>query len=224
VKLCDVAPDGISKMVADGGLNATHRKSRSKPEPLKPGEIYELKINLKSMAYVFPAGHRIRFDVASSDFQNAWLASKQAVNTVHRSGKYPSRVILPIVPPQNPKLPAPDLKPSPNLLPQPDAVAKPEYTVSFDLVNQTTTLTTAHPAEHTIYTISSKNPAEAVMKATRELVVSKPDGTSTWRPNVSRRVTRRCSGILVEVEVLVNGKRHFQKSWSVLSRENRTEE
>jgi putative CocE/NonD family hydrolase len=217
VKLCDVAPDGVSKMVSDGGLNATRRLSRSKPEPLKPGEVYELKINLKSMAYVFPAGHRIRVDVASSDFQNVWPASKQAVNTIYRTGKFPSRVILPILPPQNPKLPLPDLQPSPNPQPEPDAVAKPQYTVTYDLVNETTTLTTANPAGRTSYTISSKNPGEAVMKATRELVVSKPDSEIKVEAQCVTSSDTKVFRHLVEVEVLVDGKRHFQKSWSVVA-------
>ena len=91
VKLCDVAPDGTSKMVSDGALNATHRSSHIKPEPLKPGQVYELKIELKSLAYVFSAGHCIRVDVASSDFQNAWPTSKPAINVIHRGNTYPSR-------------------------------------------------------------------------------------------------------------------------------------
>ena len=216
VKLCDVAADGISKMVADGGFNATRRSSRSKPEPLKPGEVYELKINLKSMAYVFPAGHRIRVDVASSDFQNVWPTSKPAVNNIHRTGKFPSRVILPIVPPQNPKLPAPDLKPSPNLLPEPETVAKPQHTVTFDLVNETTTLTTIQPTANATFTVSNKNPGEAVMKATRELVVSKPGSEIKVEAQSVTSSDTKVFRHLVEVEVLVNGKRHFQKSWSVV--------
>ena len=80
VKLCDVAPDGSSKLITYGGLNATHRDSHSHPKALVPNQVYPLKINLDSMAYVFPAGHRIRVDVSSADFQNAWPVSRRAVN------------------------------------------------------------------------------------------------------------------------------------------------
>ena len=59
VKIVDVAPDGTAKWVDDGALNATHRNSDSHPEAMKPGEIYELKFDLKSVSYVFPKGHRI---------------------------------------------------------------------------------------------------------------------------------------------------------------------
>jgi hypothetical protein len=125
-------------------------------------------------------------------------------------------VILPIVPPQSPRLPSPDLKPSPNPLPEPETVAKPEYTVSFDLVNETTTLTIVHPTEHTTYTVSSKNPGQAVMKATRELIVSKPDSEIKVQAQCVTSSDAKVFRHLVEVEVLVNGKRHFEKSWSVV--------
>jgi len=125
-------------------------------------------------------------------------------------------VILPIVAPQNPNLPPPDLKPSPNPPPEPENVAKPQYTVSFDLINETTTLTTVHPTEHTTYTVSSKKPGEALMKATRELVVSKPDSEIKVEAQCVTSSDAKVFRHLVEVEVLVDGRRHFQKSWSVV--------
>src|SRR5690606_9925880 len=46
VKLTDVYPDGRSMLVTDGIRRASLRKSFSKPEPLKPGEVYELEVDL----------------------------------------------------------------------------------------------------------------------------------------------------------------------------------
>ena len=69
VKLTDVAPDGTSKWLADGGLLATHRNSHSNPEPMEPDKVYELEIDLKYVSYLFEKGHRIRVSVASADFQ-----------------------------------------------------------------------------------------------------------------------------------------------------------
>ena len=63
VKITDVAPDGTSKWVNDGGLLATHRSSHAQPEPLEPSRVYELAIELKYMAYVFQKGHRIRVSI-----------------------------------------------------------------------------------------------------------------------------------------------------------------
>lgn len=223
VKLCDVAPDGISKLVTYGGLNAAQRTSRTNPEPLKPGEIYEVKIPLNSLAYTFPAGHRIRVDIASADFQNAWPTAKSAVNSIHRSSKYPSHVVLPVAPAQDPKLPPPDLKPSPNLLPQLEKVPKPTYTVTQDLVNQTISVDTTTAREepstgisHATYTVSNTNPANVVVKGSTEYIVSRPEAEIKVEAQCVTASDATCFRHLVEVEVTVNGKRHFNKSWSVL--------
>jgi putative CocE/NonD family hydrolase len=226
VRLCDVAPDGTSKLVSDGGLNATHRGSRSKPERLRPGEVCEIKIDLKSMAYVFPAGHRIRVAISSGDFQNAWPVSQSATNTVMRGARFPSRVILPIVPDQDPKLPAPALEPSPNPLPDRDSLNKPEHTITYDLIGQTATVRTASvpspPAppsrSSSSFTVSITRPAEAVMKGTYQLTVSKPDAGPEIKVEAQCITTSDAKTFrhLVEVEVTVDGKRHFHKSWAVV--------
>src|SRR5262249_54340037 len=53
VKLCDVAPDGTSVLVTKGVLNLTHRHSHTKPEPLVPGKVFEVRVPLQAMAYRF---------------------------------------------------------------------------------------------------------------------------------------------------------------------------
>ena len=84
VKLIDVAPDGTSKLVRYGGLNATHRSSHFDPEPLEPGQVYKLQVDIKAMSYVFSPRHRIRVAIASADIQNAWPTPLHSVNTVYR--------------------------------------------------------------------------------------------------------------------------------------------
>jgi uncharacterized protein len=221
VRLTDVAPDGASKLVTDGGLNATCRTSRSKPEPLRPGEVYELKIDLKCMAYIFPAGHRVRVDISSSDFMNAWPVGKAAVNSVVRGDKYPSRVILPIVPPQFPALPKPQLQPSEVPLPNAVTVRKPEYKVTYDLINQTTTVTTGVGAGadafvgRTTFTVSDSDPAQAVMKSIVDYMVSQPEGDIKVQAQSVTESDEKVFRHLVEIEVTVNGKQHFNKSWTM---------
>jgi hypothetical protein len=219
VRVTDVAPDGTSKLVTDGGLNATHRDSRSKPEPLKPGEVYELKINLKSLAYIFPAGHRIRADISSADFMNAWPVGKAAINSVVLGAQYPSRVILPVAPPQVPALPKPQFQPSPVPLPDADTVPKPEYSVTYDLINQTTTVVEAEKAAHTTFTVSDRDPANAVMKSTYEYTVPNPDGDIKDDIKVeAQSVTasdEKAFRHMLDVQVTVDGKTHFTKSWTL---------
>ena len=71
-KLCDVAPDGRSALVTRGILNLAHRASDEHPEPVSPGEPVTATIELDATAYVFEPGHRVRLDLAGSDFPSSW--------------------------------------------------------------------------------------------------------------------------------------------------------
>ena len=226
VKLIDVAPDGTSKLVRYGGLSGTHRDSHFHPEPLVPGEVYELKVGLKAMSYVFPAGHRLRVAVAGADIQNAWPTAKRAVNTIHRSSRYPSHIILPVIPEQNPRLPDPDLVVLPPADPKVGLEGqKPfKYSISHDLVNQTLTVLLGKKSDpgstdqrvlESSFTVSSKDPANASMKARCTYTVRRPDSEVTVEANELTASNEAAFRHLVEVEITVNGKRHFNKSWSV---------
>ena len=110
-KLVDVHPDGRAEILTDGILRARYRESMSEPQPLEPGEIYELRIDLWATANVFRAGHRIRLDVSSSNFPRfdrntntgQTIADDgpddlvEAVNRVFHDRARPSHVLLPII-------------------------------------------------------------------------------------------------------------------------------
>jgi uncharacterized protein len=67
-KLVDVHPDGRAMAIADGIVRARYRAGMDSPQPVVPGEVYEYEIDLGATSQVFRAGHRIRVDVASSNF------------------------------------------------------------------------------------------------------------------------------------------------------------
>jgi predicted acyl esterase len=71
-RLCDVAPDGSSTLVADGLLNLTHRDGHERPVPLSPGEPTEIELTLRSAGYRVPAGHRLRLAVSPGSWPMAW--------------------------------------------------------------------------------------------------------------------------------------------------------
>jgi putative CocE/NonD family hydrolase len=106
-KLCDVAPDGISAQVTKGVLNATRRKSMEHPEPLEPGKIYEITLDLDETSWIFEKGHKIRLSLCSSDWPEIWPSPKKAINTLYKGNSYPSRLVLPVVSEQKPKIPGP---------------------------------------------------------------------------------------------------------------------
>jgi putative CocE/NonD family hydrolase len=83
VRLCDVFPGGISALVTRGLLNLTHRDSHEHPEPLEPGRRYRIRVELDSIAYAVPAGHRLRVAVSSTYWPWAWPSPKPVTLTLH---------------------------------------------------------------------------------------------------------------------------------------------
>lgn len=84
-KLCDVHPDGASQLVTRGLLNLTHRASRERPEPLVPGETYDVAFELDVTSWVFEPGHRVRLDIAGADWPNAWAPPYASTLSVDRT-------------------------------------------------------------------------------------------------------------------------------------------
>jgi hypothetical protein len=97
-RLSDVAPDGASALVTNGLLNGTRRESLTDPEPMAPGEVYELAIDLDATAWRFEPGHRIRLSVSSADFPNSWPTPYEGTNRIYRDSRHPSRLELPVAP------------------------------------------------------------------------------------------------------------------------------
>ena len=106
-KLCDVFPDGTSALVARGFLNLTRRRSLTDPEPLRPGVVEPVELELDATSWVFPAGHRLRLSLAGSDWPNIVPPPGPVTLTVERDG---SALTLPVLEGPSPS-PPPTLPP-----------------------------------------------------------------------------------------------------------------
>jgi hypothetical protein len=98
VRLCDLAPDGTSRLVSKGVLNGTHRRSHTDPEPMEPGKVYELVIDMECISWIFPPGHRIRLSVGNADFPNLWPSPASMTTSLYADAEHPSRMLLPVCP------------------------------------------------------------------------------------------------------------------------------
>ena len=109
-KLVDVWPTGFAQNLTEGILRARYRNSHAHSEPVKPGEIYKLRIDMWNTSNVFLAGHRLRLEISSSNFprfdrnlntgESAATSSNivKAENTIYHDAQHPSGLILPVLP------------------------------------------------------------------------------------------------------------------------------
>jgi putative CocE/NonD family hydrolase len=108
----DVFPNGHARNLSDGILRLRYRNGLRKPELATPGKIYAITIPAGVTSNVFKAGHRIRIEISSSNFPrfdrnlNTGRAIadevelRSARQIVFHGTRYPSRIVLPIIPEQ----------------------------------------------------------------------------------------------------------------------------
>ena len=109
VRLSDVAPDGTVTQVAGAGFNGAHRESAKNPQPLEPGEAFELEIEMHFTSWIFPKGHRMRFAVNNAQWPMFWPTPYPMTTTLRLGEKKATKLVIPVVPPGE--------WPKPNVLP-----------------------------------------------------------------------------------------------------------
>ena len=109
-KLVDVRPDGYARNLADGIIRGRYRASRTYPALLQPDAVTKFTIDLWATSHVFLPGHRIRVDISSSNFprfdrnlntgEDPATGSRfqSARQTVFHDSRYPSNILLPVIP------------------------------------------------------------------------------------------------------------------------------
>jgi uncharacterized protein len=110
ISLTEVDKDNKIFPLAIGKIRARFRKSMSAPELLKPNEVYEYTLDLWHTGITVPAGSRLRIEVASAVFpffsrnlntgghnetETKYVTAQQ---TIYHSQKYPSHILLPVIP------------------------------------------------------------------------------------------------------------------------------
>ncbi len=83
VRLCDVAPDGASVLVARGVLNLSHRDGHDHLAAVEPNEVYDVTLRLDAAAHRFAEGHRLRLAVSASYWPWIWPLPERFTLTAH---------------------------------------------------------------------------------------------------------------------------------------------
>lgn len=110
-RLVHVWPDGRATNIQEGALRLRYREGIARPRLLPPGEPVEAWVDMRSIAYKLPRGHRLRLQLTSSSFPrlernlNTGAANNAdetrivvATNKVHHGGKALSYLELPVLP------------------------------------------------------------------------------------------------------------------------------
>lgn len=119
-KLVDVHPPsedyplGYAMNLTDGILRVRYRDSWERPAMMTPGEVYPIVVEAFPTSNRFMPGHRIRVDIASSNFPHFDVnpntgepearatGMRVARNRVYLDRDRPSHAVLPVIPPRNP--------------------------------------------------------------------------------------------------------------------------
>ncbi len=74
--------------------------SHQSAEPVTPGEVYELRIELLPMSFLARAGDRVRLEVSNNDSLGSdapmthWHGQKVGTDSYHHSASHPSALVL----------------------------------------------------------------------------------------------------------------------------------
>jgi uncharacterized protein len=74
--------------------------SHQKAEPIEPGQVYELRVELLPMSVLVRRGERLRLEISNweSSITEApmthWYGQKVGTDTYHHNATYPSRLQL----------------------------------------------------------------------------------------------------------------------------------
>jgi putative CocE/NonD family hydrolase len=99
VRLCDVAPSGVSTLVTRGLLNLTHRDSHTEPSPMQAGQTNGVSLKLNAVGYAIPAGHRWRLAISTTYWPHAWPSPLPV--TLRLAAGRDSFLSLPVRPPRS---------------------------------------------------------------------------------------------------------------------------
>jgi len=228
-KLCDVFPDGTSALVTRGLLNLAHRESRERPAPLEPGTPYRAEVELEVTSWIFEPGHRIRLDLAGSDWPNAWPPPAAATLTFERGG---SALILPGVDGPSPIGERPVLTTASNgqeryESSKGNAVETVVWRIEHGVLERetravaessgTTEADGERPRFHELYggtvAVSTRDPAVASADSRASLTIEWPEATVTSRVHQVVRSDADAYHLSIDLDVSENGTHRWSRRW-----------
>lgn len=228
-KLCDVFPDGTSALVTRGLLNLTHRDSREEPSSLEPGTAYRVRFELEVASWVFEPGHRIRLDLAGTDWPNAWPPPGPVTLTVERAG---SAIVLPTLEgpspiAERPELPPPTREAAPLESSRGGEMDGVTWRIEHDILARETRAITAYggiteaddvrPKTEERYEgtvgVSTEDPGRAWVEARATNTLHFPEATVAGQARWTIRSDADAYHLEIDVELEEDGEPRWSRRW-----------
>jgi uncharacterized protein len=233
VRLSDVAPDGTVTQVAAAGQNGAHRRSAENPEPLEPGRVFPLDIEMHFTSWVFPKGHRIRLAVNNAQWPMIWPTPYAMTTTLKLGGADPTRVTLPVVPFE--------ARPKPAFLPPAEDPQYPGYRtlkeetasgygeiarVERDVARKATKVTALNSGgiefpwgrqrfdETIVHETEDEHPETTSVRGTYRSTVELKDRTLTWECDIHFRSDRTSFHYTGTRRLRQDGRLVREKTWN----------
>jgi putative CocE/NonD family hydrolase len=214
VKLCDVTAVGQSFLVTHDNLNAA---LASVAEPIKADTVHSATIRLRPTAYVFLPGHRLRLAISGSNFPHIWPTPRQYRLRIHRA----TVLNLPVVPPQAPSLPLPQLTP-PLQLRAEGGESSESYRVRREMVGRSASFegtrrssarvepgVTLSIDHRFVMEVDADHPENATSRTTALWKLSRPTGAVDLRAETVVTLHE----VSVETAIDLDGYPFFRRGW-----------
>ncbi len=228
-KLCDVHPDGTSQLVTRGLLNLTQRGSREVPTPLEPGIVTEVSVELEVTSWMFEEGHRVRLDLAGTDWPNAWPPPGPVTLTIGREG---SALVLPTVEgpssiAERPLLPPPRLEQQATASSRGEPLQEITWRIEHDVLGRETRAVVRYggPSEADDVApaleqwcggtvgVSTEDPGRAWMDASASYRLRWPEATVVTEARTQVRSDADAYHVRIEIDAAEEGGASWSRRW-----------
>lgn len=228
VRLCEVAPDGASRLVTAGLLNLTHRDGHADPQPLEPGTAYRVRVPLLPTGHAFGVGGRVRVSVSASFWPWAWPSPEPVAVALLPEGGTLHLPVRPADPARDGEPTAPPAPDPPSTLDVTEVPATRE--VRWDPVERVQEVvmtfsdgTTVDRADGLTRTETERNrfllregdPTSARVECTRTDAISRGEWDTEVRTYSQMTCTEGDFHIASRLVALEHGREVFTRNWEV---------
>lgn len=231
VRLVDVHPDGSSTLVSRGFLNLSHRNGDERPERVEPGVTYDVSVTLRSNAYRFERGHRVRVAIDTAYWPWVWPSPEQATLSITLGED--TVIDMPLQPIDD--VPPVDLGESRSAAPLVAEALLPAASATRTMGHNPSTnvfeITDAFPLQlkrladrglvhgtsgETRYLVEEGDPLSARIECRRDFTFAEDRRTSPTRVEVQSSMSSTATDFLVttQIEAYEANRRIFARNWT----------